>query len=170
MASAGANKISDFSYVTTIAGNGPTLGTRASDELGNEFMWVKQEGATSSAVGEWANCGTTGLVGYVSRTAASSLINAVSTVALCAGVFQSIIAQNSYGWIQISGVGVKALATTDGSVAAGDPLVIDGGATAVGASDTMADGEEESCCGFALAADVGTTQAAGTYTIRSVWM
>lgn len=165
-----AAQISSFTYFTTDAARGPALGTIAENEYGDRFMWCKQEGATTSAAGEWANCGTTGLRGYVSRTAASSLINAVSTVALCAGVFQSAVAQNSYCWIQISGVGVTALATTDGSVAAGDPLVIDGGATAVGATDTMADGEEESCCGFALAADSGTVQTAGTYTIKSVWM
>ena len=164
-----AAQISGFTYVTTLAQNGPSLGTIGEDELGRRFMWCINEGATTSASGEWANCGTTGTVGYVSRTAASSLINAVSTVALAAGVFVSAIAQNSYGWIQISGTGWKALATTDGNVAAGDPLVIDGGATAVGATDTMADGEEESCCGFALAADSGTTQTAGTYSILSVW-
>jgi len=154
----------DFTKVYTAAGH-EVIGTVVEDAFGRPFMFVKQVGATSSAVGEWANMASSGTMGEVSRTAATSLINAVSTVALCAGVFQSIAAVDTYCWIQIGGVGVKTLAVTDGNVAAGDPLVIDGGATAVGATDTMADGEEESCCGFALAADSGTTQLAGSYTI-----
>lgn len=145
------------------------VGFVAEDQYGREFMFVCQMGATSSAVGEWAQASTTATRGQVTRTAATSLVNAVSTVALGVGVFQSILAVGQYGWVQISGDGRKALAVTDGSVAAGDPLVIDGGATCVGATDTMADGEEESVCGWALAADSGTTQTAGTYTIRSIY-
>lgn len=145
------------------------IGTVCEGAYGDRFMYVKQVGATSSAVGEWANAASSGTRGEVSRTAATSLINAVSTVALAVGVFQSILATNQFGWVQIGGIGVKTLAVTDGSVAAGDPLVIDGGATAVGATDTMADGEEESICGWALAADSGTTQPAGSYSIRSIY-
>ena len=62
--------------------------------------------------------------------------------------------------------GEDRLAVTDGNVVAGDPLVIDGGGTPVGATDTMADGEEEGVCGFALDADSGTTQLLGSYTIK----
>lgn len=157
-------QFSDFGTTQLMA-----IGTVQEDEKGNRFMYVKQVGATTSAAGEWAAAATSGTKGEVSRTAATSCVNAVSTVALAVGVFQSALATNSYGWVQISGVGVTALAVTDGNVVQGDPLVIDGGATPVGATDTMADGEEEGVCGYALAADNGTTQDAGSYTIRSIY-
>ena len=167
-------KMSDFGDVFTSSTNLPhPVGTIVENQYGDRFMFCKQIGATSSAVGEWAAAATTGVSiatrGYVSRTAATSVVNAVSTVALAVGVFQSIAAVGTWCWVQISGLGVKTLAVTDGGVAAGDPLVIDGGATPVGATDTMADGEEESICGWALDADSGTTQLLGSYTIRSIF-
>jgi hypothetical protein len=147
------------------------VGTVVENQYGDRFMFVKQIGATSSAVGEIAQAATTGISiatrGYVSRTAATSLVNAVSTVALAVGVFQSILATNAFGWVQITGLGVTTIAVTDGGVAAGDPLVIDGGATCVGAVDTMADGEEEACFGYALDADSGTTQLLGSYVLHN---
>lgn len=130
---------------------------------GRKFRYIKQIGATTSAVGEVAAAATT--YGTVSRTAATSVINAVSTLAQPAGVFQSVLATNKYGFIQTGGDGRVDLAVTDGGVAAGDPLVIDGGATPVGAVDTMADGEEEGVFGYALAADSGTVQTASTYVL-----
>jgi hypothetical protein len=147
------------------------VGTVVENQYGDRFMLVKQIGATTSAVGEIAQAATTGISaatrGFVSRTAATSLVNGVSTVALAVGVFQGIAATGAFCWAQISGLGVTALAVTDGGVAAGDPLVVDGGATCVGAVDTMADGEEESAFAFALDADVGTVQAAGSYTLHN---
>ncbi|MGA4923180.1 hypothetical protein, partial [Bacillus subtilis] len=77
-------------------------------------------GATTSAVGEMAAAATTW--GTVSRTAATSVVNAVSTVAVPVGVFQSALATNKYGFVQTKGDGRVALAVTDGNVAAGDPL------------------------------------------------
>jgi hypothetical protein len=133
---------------------------------GRHFRYIKQIGATTSAVGEVAAAAATW--GTVTRTAATSIINAVSTVAVPAGVFQSVLATDKFGFIQTKGDGRVTLAVTDGNVAAGDPLVIDGGATAVGAVDTMADGEEEGVFGFALAADSGTTQPASTYILNCV--
>lgn len=150
---------------TTLAGTNCVLGEVREGPQGSLFRLVKQMGATASAAGEWAHFASSGTYGEVSRSAATALINAVSTVAVPAGVFQSALASGSFGWLQTKGLGLKDL-TTDGGVAAGDPLVIDGGATAVGATDTMADGEEESVCGTALAADTSTTQTAGTYTIN----
>ena len=167
-------KMSGFTDVFTSATNIPhPVGTVVFNQYGDRFMFVKQIGATSSAVGEWAAAATTGVSiatrGFVTRTAATSLVNAVSTVGLAVGVFQSVLATDNWGWVQISGLGVTTLAVTDGNVAAGDPLVVDGGASPIGATDTMADGEEESICGWALAADSGTTQLLGSYTIRSIF-
>ena len=138
-------------------------------QTGRHFRYIKQVGATTSAVGEVAAAASSGTYGEVSRTAATSVVNAVSTVAVPRGVFQSVLATNKYGFIQSIGDGRVALAVTDGNVAAGDPLVIDGGATCVGAVDTMADGEEESVFGDAMTADSGTTQPAGSYTLRCTW-
>lgn len=140
------------------------LGTKADGPAGCSYRYVKHIGADTAAAGKWANMAAT--YGTVTMTAATAIINGVSTVALAAGVYQSAMTTNTYGWVQTSGPGQQAL-TTDGGVAAGDPLVIDGGATAVGVTDTMADGEEESICGWALAADSSTTQTAGTYYVST---
>ena len=66
--------ISDPTYVTTIAANGPALGTIGHDALFRRYMWCINEGATASAAGEWAAAGTTGTIGYVSRTAATLVL------------------------------------------------------------------------------------------------
>lgn len=145
------------------------IGTVMEDEYGRKFMYTKQVGATTAAVGEWVCAATSGTLGEVSRTAATSCVNAVSSTGVAVGVNLVSTVLNSFSWTQIQGCGIVALAVTDGNVVQGDPLVVDGGGTPVGATDTMADGEEEGICGWALAADVGTTQAAGSYTIRSCY-
>ena len=135
---------------------------------GREFRYVKQIGATTSAVGELAavaaaaNALSTGW-GAVSRTAATSLIGTISTVAVAAGVFQSVLATGKFGWVQVAGDGRVALAVTDGNVVAGDVLIIGGGATPIGACLRMPDGQEEAVFGYATADDVGTVQSASTY-------
>ena len=65
------------------------------------------------------------------------------------------IAAESFGYIQKGGF--CANITTDGGVAQGDSLVMDGGGTVGKVADTMADGEEECVFGNALAADASTT-------------
>lgn len=144
------------------------IGTVIEGANGAKFMYIKQVGATTSAAGEVAAVASSGTYGEVSRTAATSLVNGVATCAVPAGVFQSALATNKYGWIQVSGSGRTALATTDGAVAAGDALVIDGAGTPVGAVDTMAAGEEHCVFGWATTADSGTTQPAGSYIINCV--
>ena len=54
---------------------------------------------------------------------------------------------------------------TDGGVAAGDPLVIDGGATPSFVFDTAVAGEEHLVVAIAMAADASTSLAAGSAKI-----
>ena len=167
----GATRIGLFTdvYSSTATNLPASMGRVEENEYGDRFMFVRQLGATSSAVGEWAAQATTIGRGAVSRTAATSCINGVETIAPAVGVFQSILAVNQYGWVQISGVGVTTIAVTDGGVAQGDFLIIDGGNTPVGACESGGAGEEMCCCGWALADDTGTTLLAGNYTIRSIY-
>ena len=71
-----------------------------------------------------------------------------------AGVAIGALTDTYYGWIQCGGFCSNI--TTDGGVAAGDPLIPD---TVDGTADTMAAGEEHYVFGYALAADSGTTLA-----------
>ncbi len=136
------------------------------------YLW---DPATSTGYRYWHNAGADativgdaaahkGTYGQVSVTSGDGVINAVSTVAWCAGIAQAVIASGYCGWFQTKGPGQVA-AVTDTGIAAGDPLVIDSGATPVGILDTMADGEEEGVLGYALAADSGSSQAANTYIL-----
>lgn len=65
-----------------------------------------------------------------------------------AGLCLAVQTENSYGFIQIAGVG---LAYGDGSVAAGEVVVADTGAD--GRADTMAAGEEHQAFGVAQSTD-----------------
>lgn len=129
---------------------------------GRGYRYYYNGGADSTVVGDVAAVrGTT--FGYVSTTSGEGIINAAATCAYAAGVAQAVIPNGYCGWFQTSGPGRVAIAVTDGSVAAGDGLVIDGGATPAGAVDTMAAGEEAQVFGYAITADSGTTQSADTY-------
>ena len=64
-----------------------------------------------------------------------------------AGVAISAIGEGKYGWIQVSG---KAVLVGDGSVAAGEAVVLD---SSDGKVDSMAAGEEHEVFAFALEAD-----------------
>lgn len=72
-----------------------------------------------------------------------------------AGVLQHAIAQNSYGFVQISGYAANI--ATDGGVVAGDVLVIH---TVGGQTDTFTAGEENIIVGKAQATDTGNLTAA----------
>lgn len=164
-----AMKISSFDYTSTSANNTLTAGMVAENEYGDRFMWVYNAGATTGAAGKFAGVfSTTPARGHVSMTTTTQVVNGVSTGGYSAGVFQASPATTVYSWIQISGIGVTA-GVTDGGIAAGDPMVVDGAGSPDGVMETMADGEEENVAGYAFAADSSTTLAAGNYSIRSVW-
>lgn len=92
--------------------------------------------------------------GEVTNTSTSAIDGTLASVNACAGVAMGTVTDNYYGYAQVSGL---ASAKTDGGVAAGNSLVVDGGNTPNGQFDTAAAGEEHAVAGYALAADVGTT-------------
>lgn len=65
-----------------------------------------------------------------------------------AGICLRVMTQNYYGFVQVAGIG---LCLGDGSVAAGESVVLDTGVD--GGADTMAAGEEDEVFGMALEAD-----------------
>lgn len=101
-----------------------TLGTRARDASGNEYVYLKGVGSTTA--GSWVsydeNYATTLLAG-----------NAVGPVAIA---MAAIDATTEYGWYQI--FGVNTIAKTD-TVAADKALFIDG--TAGRADDAVVTGD-----------------------------
>lgn len=162
--------ISATTYTTTVAANGPSIGECVEVQgVGGRqvFMWCKNVGADTTVIGDVVAAATSGAVGEVTAAAATALVNAVSTVGLAVGVAQAVTAQNGYLWVQTKGPGAVLIAVTDGGIAAGDPLVLDAAGSPIGGIDTMADGEEESAFGWALAADSGTTQVALTYILSN---
>ena len=116
---------------------------------GGEYVWVHNAGADAIAAGDvvcWFL--TTPAAGHVSVTGATALDN--GTAGMVAGVAVGAISAGSYGFLLVRGITTVGI-TTDGAVAKGDRLVVNGGTTPDGTVDTMADGEEE--CVFATALD-----------------
>lgn len=132
---------------------------------GKTYRYAYNAGADTLAAGEvvgWYK--TTPVYGHITGTVATFMDN--GTAGLGVGVALSAAPAANFCWIQTQGVGEQAL-TTDGGVAQGDGLVVNGGTSPDGTVDTMADGEEELVFGWALAADSSTTQTAGSYTLNS---
>lgn len=131
---------------------------------GQIFRYVYNAGADTLAVGDFVCFSTNSTYGNISGTVATCMHNGTAGVA--AGVAQSAATTATYLWVQTGGKGRKAL-VTDGGVAEGDGLVINGGTSPDDTVDTMADGEEECVCGWALDADTGSAQPAGAYTVAT---
>ena len=102
-------------------------------------------------------CADSGGVFYVNNDFAEGTGLGVATPM---GVAISQISEGYYGWMQVGGV---ATVITDGSVAAGEALVLD--SSNDGDVDTMADGEEEQVFGFATADDADTV---GTMLLKGL--
>jgi len=112
----------DTSVVDTSAVH--TLGTRANDSSGNQYIYLK--GVGSTAAGSW--------VSYDENHATTLLAaNAVGAVAVA---MAAVDATTKYGWYQI--YGVNTVAKTD-TVAADKALFIDG--TAGRADDAVVTGD-----------------------------
>lgn len=126
------------------------LGSLMQDNAGNIYRYVKAVDLDLAAgdVVEYAS--TSQFDVTKDRAGGSSIGRKV------AGVAQSAISVNNYGWILVSGI--SSAVTTDGGVTAADFLVPH--ATADGQADTMAAGLEHQAFGFALATDVGSTTQA----------
>ena len=93
--------------------------------------------------------------GYtVTRLAATALVGTpLGSVVPCAGVAQGTITAGNWGYFLVAG---KGTVRGDGSVAAGDFIVVDGGTTPVRNADTAGAGEEHGVFGQALDADTGS--------------
>lgn len=112
----------DTSVVDTSAVH--TIGTRANDSSGNQYIYLK--GVGSTAAGSW--------VSYDENYATTLLAaNAVGSVAIA---MAAVDATTKYGWYQI--YGVNTIAKTD-TVAADKALFIDG--TAGRADDAVVTGD-----------------------------
>lgn len=122
---------------------------------GKVYRWVYNAGADNITAGEvvgWFL--TTPAAGHVSGTAATFMDNGVAGIA--AGVAEGAITAGRYGFVLKEGV-TTATITTDGSVAQGESLVVNGGATPDGTVDTMAAGEEHCVFATALQDDASTS-------------
>lgn len=136
-------------------------GQKYEDRLGRKFFYGKNEGTASTVAGQAVGAFlTTPAIGAVSMTAATVVEATLGTATPAAGFALSVVAEDEYGWFQYSGSNIVAL-VTDGSAAAGDPLVIDGGATPTFDLDQAIAGEEHLVCAVALAADTSTSLAIG---------
>lgn len=127
-------------------------GTLCSDTVGNIYRYVKVVDATAGADGSVFAAAAADMSDWkvtADRTGGSN----VGTKAVGVGI--STIAENSFGWILVSGYH-DAVSDDDG-VSAGDYLVIH---TVDHEADTFADGEEEQVFGQALAASASDACAA----------
>lgn len=124
---------------------------------GKRFVYVYNAGADSivllDVVGAYT---TTTTYGYVSSTAATIAVDAVTSSGYCVGIGLSTIATTQYGFLQITGNITTGVRTDDG-VAAGHALVMDG---TTDRADSMAAGEEHLVFGISRDADNDTTHTA----------
>lgn len=127
------------------------------DPQGRAFRYIRAEDAALAAgdVTCYAFDGSDIDGWEVTNTATSAIDSALATVNICAGVAVGTVADASYGFVQVSGLCGNV--TTDGGVAAGDNLVVNGAGTPDGVADTAVAGEEHAVFGLALAADVSTS-------------
>lgn len=150
-----ATNVSMAALTTAYATNpGYDLGQIVENGKGYRYMFVKNVGSSSTVVGKLACWDTAGAEGEVSMTVGDVVTPGLSTTSKACGVWISVVAQNEFGFMQISG---RATVYTDDGVADKDFLVCDGGDTETFIADTAVDGEEEAIFGQALAADNDTT-------------
>lgn len=122
---------------------------------GKVYRWVYNAGADAITAGEVVGLFlTTPAAGHVSGTAATFMDNGTAGIAY--GVAEGGITAGRYGFVLKDGITTVTI-TTDGGVAQGDRLVVNGGATPDGTVDTMADGEEECVFATALQDDASTS-------------
>lgn len=121
------------------------LGETRETKDGKKYRYVQFKDAVTYAAGQCLAPANTAWTAVTNDRAGGS---AISTAfgGLCLGA----PSQNSYGWVQIGGVGT---CTGDGSVAADEAVVLH---TVDGEADTMAAGEEHLVFGTALEADSGS--------------
>ncbi len=125
----GANLTATYTSAQLGEGNSPGLGDHYEDGDGNVYKFVlfnNGVGNVASVAGNVAYYHLAG--GFASNTVTRDLSDSVN---IGAGVFQAVIADGSYGWVQIRGKATLTKALTAGA---------DGNAlTAVGSTDGTLD-------------------------------
>lgn len=131
-------------------------------QLGSKtYRYCYNAGVDTLAAGEIVGQHTNSTYGNVTGTVAT-FVDGTSTCGLGLGMAMSAAPTLNYFWAQTGGANDVAI-TTDGGVAEGDWVVVEGGASPDGTLDTMADGEEEMVIGIAIDADTaGNAMAIGT--------
>lgn len=120
--------------------------------LGRKWRYCKSE---DDLVAGDVVCWADSVDGYtVTRTAAGALVGTpLGSVVRPAGVAQGTVTAGRWFYAQVAG---KGTVRGDGSVAAGDFIVVDGGTTPARNADTAVAGEEHGIFGQALDADTGS--------------
>lgn len=127
---------------------------------GNLYKYLKNDGADAFVAGDVVGPHTNGTPGSATSATATWVDGGLGTVAKALGMACYACAAASYCYVLVVGPTTNdgtatgtALLSTDGGVAQGDWLVVDGGADPVDSADTAAAGEEHAAFGYALAAD-----------------
>jgi len=149
----------DFEAIETVGD--ATLGGLYYDR-GELYMFVKNNSADTDAIlGYLAVQMAAGGKGGVTMKDAEAVDSTVGSATKPCGMWCYAIQFGNWGFIKVMGWSDNndgdSVLVTAGSVAAGDPLVLAGGAGSLTfISEKMAAGQESACFGNAVAADVGT--------------
>lgn len=135
-----------FARVTSTAEY--ALGETRFDKTGKKFRYVEFKDAVTYAAGHVCTPANITWTAVTNDRAGGSSV-ATGFGGICMGAPTATL---KYGWVQVGGV---ATVLGDGSVAAGDFVLVD---TVDAQADTFADGEEEQVFGLALEADDATTK------------
>lgn len=126
---------------------------------GEIYMFVLNNSADTNAIaGQFALHDDAGTMGYMTMKASEAGDGGVlGTVAKATGIWCYAVAFGNYGFLKVAGWTKNgsdaAFLVTDGSVAQGNPLVCDGGATPTFIADTAIAGEEHAVVAHAIADD-----------------
>ncbi len=135
---------------------------------GTGYVYVYNAGADSSVLGEVMGVFSTYAFGSMSTTAATMLDydDAGDIVSHVSGVCLAVIATTEYGWLWAHGPSTVHTMVTDGTIAAGDGLVLDDG---LSVATTEIETQDHGTFGFAHAADSGTTLTGATLRNTAFW-
>lgn len=143
------------------------VGTFYRDQsTGTGYVYVYNAGADTWAAGEVVGVhATTPTFGYADTTAATMLDydDAGDIVSHVAGIGLSSVATTKYGWLWCHGPSATHTITTDGTLAAGDGLVLDDG---LSVATTEVETQDHGNFGYAHAADSDANVLTGA-TLRN---
>jgi hypothetical protein len=146
----------DYTAVATLGMDDYVLNTVYFNPLnGKWYRYVYNAGADTIVAGDVVGYfSTTPVFGHVSSTAASILIEVITSSGWTCGVGVASIATAKYGFLEVAGPCTNV--TTDTNVAAGSAIILDG---TTDRAAPVAAGEEHLVFGNSLAADSSTVAA-----------